>query len=126
MCIRDSFGGLCLAQRRVGRGHARNELCCAALCHGLHVLRYGLQVQRRLTMQQGFNARGQARPVGLGDVKVTAQVEQRGLFDHGSNAHAFDQTIGVVDLFGLFAVGGGASDKHTEMIRTESGENCTD
>jgi hypothetical protein len=73
-------------------------------------------LQVSLTAQQGINARGQQRPVGLDNVKVTAQIEQGGLFDHAANTHTFNQSIGVIDLFGLLAVGDGASDEHAAMI----------
>ena len=52
----------------------------------------------------------------LGQIEVTAQVEQGGLFDRSTHAGGLHETVGEVGLAGASAARSGATDEHLPML----------
>ena len=72
--------------------------------------------QRALTLQQLADAPGKRRPLLLGQIEVTAQIEQRGLLDGAADPRSLNQAVGRVGFAGHAIAGLGTPDEHLSML----------
>ncbi|HQQ70708.1 MAG TPA: hypothetical protein PLL92_10400, partial [Alicycliphilus sp.] len=76
-------------------------------------------------MQQLVNALGQRWPMHLGQIEVTAHIEQGALFDGLALPGAVHQAVGDIGLAGDAVAGLGAANEHAGDVARQAGQKIT-
>jgi hypothetical protein len=75
-----------------------------------------------LTLQHFADPAGQIGPVGLRQVKVGSQIQQRALLDNLAHANRLYQAVGEIGLSGLAVARVGAANEHARRMPRHIGE----